>query len=394
MNKKPITILHLITTLDVGGAQMALLKLLPAMDRKIFAQRVISLDTIGPVGEKILELGIPVHALNLKRWKINLVGLIRLWHLIVLMRPQILQTWLYHADLLGFVVGRLASVRKIVWNIRGSYHDLTRYGHLTKWVIRVCSICSRYPNAIIYNSKAGLKFHRSLGYREKECIFIPNGFDTDKFKANQKIQTALKKRLCLHAGERSSSNSHDIHVGKDISLIGLIARYDAMKDHPTFVRAASQLLEANKNLCFVLVGRGITWDNEKLAGQIPPHLKNHFQLLGERDDMEAIIPGLDILCSSSYGEGFPNVIGEAMSCEVPCVVTNVGDSALIVGSTGKVVPPGDPETLAKGIIELLGMPAEKRLELGREARKRIKKYFSLNKIVSDYEYFYRQVAES
>ena len=308
-------------------------------------------------------------------------------------KPQILQTWLYHADLLGLMLGRLTSVRKIVWNIRGSYHDLTKYGRLTKCIIHLCSKFSHLPNAIVCNSKAGLKFHRSLGYRAKDWIFIPNGFDINKFKPNQAAKITLKKRLHRILGERIVRNSHGIQFEKDFSLVGLVARYSAMKDHKTFTKAASNLLKKNSNIYFVLIGRGVTWHNEKLARQIPAELRNHFQLLGERDDIGMIMPGLDILCSSSYGEGFPNVIGEAMSCAVPCVVTNVGDSAFIVGNTGKVVPARDPEALAKGIMELLEMSPEERFEMGKKARERIENHFSLGRIVAEYEDFYRHLVE-
>jgi glycosyltransferase involved in cell wall biosynthesis len=171
-------------------------------------------------------------------------------------------------------------------------------------------------------------------------------------------------------------------------LIGLIGRYDPMKDHSTFNKAACLLLRERRDVHFILAGRDVKWENKPLAKQIRDVWKGHFHLLGERNDVANIGAALDVASSSSYGEGFPNIIGEAMSCGVPCVVTDVGDSERIVGDTGRVVPPKDPDALAKAWKELIDLGEEGRERLGLAARKRIRDHFELSQISKKYEAFY------
>ncbi len=387
-NGGPIPILHLITTLNVGGAEGMLLKLLSGMDNERFANQVISLTSVGPIGGKILAQGIPVYALNMPNGRINAGGLVKLWRLLYAIRPGILQTWLYHADLLGLLFGKLARIKNICWNIRGSYHDLKKYRSSTKWTIKMCSIFSSFPDVVIVNSYRGREFHINLGYRPKKWSLIPNGFDLNKFKPDQIARSKLLHELGLtHCHNKGNDKGNNGNRNPSM-LIGLIARYDPMKDHSTFIEAACSLLKQRNGVHFVLVGRDVKWENTLLARDIPEIWKGHFHLLGERNDVREITAGLDIATSSSYGEGFPNTVCEAMACEIPCVVTEVGDSARIVGSTGRVVPPQDPGALAMAWTEMLGLGGEGRRRLGVAARKRVIDYFELSKIVKRYEDLY------
>ncbi|MCK4388927.1 MAG: glycosyltransferase [Desulfobacterales bacterium] len=383
-------ILHLITTLNTGGAEMMLLKLLSHTDHHIFTKRVVSLTDVGSVGERILAQGIPVYALNMPNGRLTPSGLAKLWRLFRFIRPTILQTWLYHADLLGLIFGKLAGIRTICWNIRCSYMDLDKYRRSTKWTIKLCSLFSSFPQVVIANSREAVKFHVNLGYKAKRWRVIPNGFDLDKFKPDRQAKQGLLVELGLaynpkteNRGEQSGKRNQ-----KRVFLIGFIARYDPMKKHSTFIKAACLLLRERRDVHFILAGRDVKWGNGLLARQIPHIWKDHFHLLGERNDVENITAGLDIASSVSYGEGFPNTIGEAMACGVPCVVTDVGDSARIVSDTGRVVPPKDPDALAKAWKELIDVGEDGRHRLGIAARKRVKDYFELSQIVKQYESLY------
>jgi glycosyltransferase involved in cell wall biosynthesis len=387
-NDGPIHILHLITTLNVGGAEGMLLKLLSGMNNERFANQVVSLTDVGPIGEQISAQGIPVYALFMPNGRVNASGLVKLCRLLYTLRPRILQTWLYHADLLGLIFGKLACINNICWNIRCSYHDLKKYRSSTKWTIKMCSIFSPVPDVVIANSYRGQEFHVGLGYRAKRWSVIPNGFDLNKFTPDQIARRTLLHELGLGSHLTNKKSKPD-SVNKNAPiLIGLIARYDPMKGHSTFIKSACSLLKERKETHFVLVGRDVKWENTLLAKDIPDIWKNHFHLLGERNDVGKITAGLNIATSSSYGEGFPNTVCEAMACEIPCVATDVGDSARIVGATGRVVPPKDPGALAVAWREMIDLGEEGRRRLGVVARKRVMDHFELSKIVKKYEALY------
>lgn len=375
-----IKIAHIITDLDVGGAEMMLYKLLSHMDQQRFMNMVISLKPMGPLGAKIRSLGIPVFDLGMRRGIITPMGFLRLVKLVLSWNPTIIQTWLYHADLIGFLVAKVTRTGKVVWNIRCSNMDLRHYPRLTSWTVKFCTMLSPFPEIVITNSYSARKYHKGLGYNPKKFVVIPNGFDVDIFSP----ETEARGRL-----------GSELRVEKDSILVGLVARFDPMKDHRTFLKAAGEIVERASHVHFVVAGDGMEYNNKELSQLIDePALRSHVHLLGQRDDMSAIAAALDIACSSSsYGEGFSNTVGEAMACGVPCVVTDVGDSARIVGVTGKVVPVRDPDALANAIIELLELPFEERQELGKAARERIRKHYSLDKIVRDYEKVYSRIAK-
>jgi glycosyltransferase involved in cell wall biosynthesis len=370
-----ISLLHLITTLDVGGAEMMLLKLVSRLDVSRFRNHVVCLAEDGPVGEKISAHGIPVHALNMPRGRVTIEGLTQLFRHVRKIKPAILQTWMYHADLIGVLLGKLSRIPRICWNIRCSNMDLLEYRWTTRITVRMCALLSVFPDLVIANSRQGLNYHREIGYKSRRWKVIPNGFDLGEFKPDPQAKLGLMKELGL--GYKNSS-----------LLIGYVARFDPMKDHATFLDAACLLLKERRDVHFVMVGRGIEWENRGLTARIPKTFSDNFHLLGERSDVEKITAGLDIACSVSAGEGFSNVIGEAMACEIPCVVTDVGDSALIVGETGLVVKPQDSEGLAGAWRKLLDLGGDGRSELGRGARKRIQDHFDISKIVEQYEALY------
>jgi len=369
-------ILHIITTLSSGGAEGMLYKLLSNTSKKdLFKHSVVSLTGMGTYGERLKNLGIPVHFLNINPGKPSFASFIELYLLIKKQRPHIIQTWLYHADLIGLIIGRLSKVPKILWNIRCSKVDFKYYAKTTKLFFNMLSLLSRFPNTVIINSEAGKKFHIQAGYNPRKWEVIPNGFDTEIYKPDMKARERLRQKLGL---------------GESDSIIGMVARYDPMKDYSNFFEAAGRLSMVFPKPHFVIAGKGMNKTNYDVMKMIQQHgLNENTFLLGERDDLPEIIPSFDIgTLTSSFGEGFPNVLGEYMLCGVPSVSTDVGDSANIIGDTGIIVPPNNPEALAKAWLDLLGMTPEQRTELGLKARRRIVDKFSISKVVEKYEKLY------
>jgi glycosyltransferase involved in cell wall biosynthesis len=377
---KKIKLLHLITNLSIGGSEIMLWRLLERMDETRFANAVVCMIEAGPVADRIREMGIPVFFLGMKRKWPDPRGLTSILRLLRNERPDILQTWLYHSDLLGLLAGKIKGVPRLLWNIRCSNMDMNRYGRLTAMVVALNARLSGIPDSIIVNSYAGKEYHQRIGYRPKRWEVIPNGFDPEAFKPSEKARTGLRYELGLP--EKSF-------------LIGLVARFDPMKDHRNYFLAARQLLsteEGKGEVHFVLAGFGVDVGNVTMKRVISEcGLNGRVHLLGERTDIPFVTSGLDIASSSSLGEGFPNVVGEAMACGVPCVVTDVGDSAWLVGDTGRVVPPGDPIALAGAWRDLIRMGEDRRRSVGEAARRRIVEGFSIDVMVRRYETVYEEL---
>lgn len=370
-------ITHIITGLNTGGAETMLYKLLSNIDRTKFEPMVLSLTDIGSIGKKIEKLGISVKALGMKRGVPDPRFVFRLAAILKKEKPDLVQTWMYHADLIGGLAAKLVRNIPVVWNIRHSNLDPEGNKKTTILTAKACAKLSKtIPKKIICCSEASFKVHSELGYKEEKMIVIPNGFDLDAFKPDAEARYSVRRAL---------------RIPEDAVIIGMVARFDPQKDHKNLINAAGVLCRSNKNIHFILCGNGITNNNKQLANWIQEHnLQVNFHLLGRRADVARITAAFDI-ASSSYGEGFPNVVGEAMSCEVPCVVTNVGDSAYIVGNTGIVVPPKNPLAMAKAWEKLIKLPAEERKILGKLARKRIEDNFEINSVVNRYMELYNQL---
>ena len=371
----PIRILHLITDLSTGGAEMSLFRLLGGIDRTRFENRVISLIPVGEIGVKIRALGIPVTSLGLRRGQFSLAAL---WSLVRELRndrTEILQTWLYHADLLGWAATGLGGVKCLVWNIRSSDMDISQYKPLSGLVIRACALLSGRPQAVVVNSLAGQDIHIGLGYHPRRWVHIPNGVDLERYQPDPDARRAVRAEL-------------DLPV--DTILIGMNARYDPMKNHSDFIQAAGQLIRSGLDVHFLLAGQDVNPGNRVLAELIDQkNLTGRVHLLGRCEDIPRLDAALDILAmTSSFGEGFPNAVAEAMACGIPCAVTDVGDAAFLVGNTGMVVPRDAPGDMADAWEALIKVGELERHRLGAAARRRVLENFSLSKAVASYEELY------
>lgn len=374
--QSPIPVVHLITSLHMGGAQMQLYRLLCLLNPKRFQSTVISLVKPGVVGDMLTARGVPVLTLGMAKGKPNPAGLGKLAALLRQLKPRLLQTHLYHADLLGFLAGKCARVPRIFWNIRQSRMDFSCYRRTTGLTVRLCARVSRFVDKIVVNSHAGIEHHAGLGYDRSKMVAIPNGFAGDLFRPDPAAYADVRKELRLPEHTR---------------LVGMAARFDPQKDYGTFFRAAALVNRSAPEVHFLAAGPGVDRNNPPVielvqgAGLDPGKVF----LLGERSDMHRVMASLDVFVSSSaFGEGFSNVIGEAMACGVPCVATDVGDAAFILGQTGIVVPPRRPERLARGMLQLLHLKPEAYRSLSAAARQRLLQEFSLTKTIRRYESLY------
>lgn len=352
-----------------------LLKLCSKLDRRRFAPSVISLSDKGVIGPRIEALGIPVYTLKMRPSRPSLTGLLRLRKLVLTLRPNLFQGWMYHGNLAASLAAGSGSV---VWGIRQSLYGLDKERVLTRWVIRLGAVMSRYPRAIVYNSRTSAHQHEVFGFDSSRTCIIPNGFDTEAFRPDENARISIRQELGLSNNE---------------VLIGLIGRYHPMKDHRNFLNAAALLGKEFPDTHFLLAGCEVNTGNPALSAMIEEFgLSNRVLLLGERRDIPQLNAALDIASSASaWGEGFANVIGEAMSCGVPCVVTDVGDSAWIVGDTGRVVARRDPVALATAWKSLIMLGRDERHVLGIRARQRVIEKFSLESVVKQYEDLYESL---
>jgi glycosyltransferase involved in cell wall biosynthesis len=376
---EPIAVTHVIAGLELGGAEMMLYKLLSATDRRRFDPAVISLSDSGSLAPRIAALGVRVTALGMPRGRLQARPLAHLARRLRARRPGVVHTWMYHADLLGGMFARAMGDAKVIWGVRGSL-DARLSKRSSRMTARACALGSRWlPDRIVSCSERLAELHVQLGYDRERMMVIPNGFDLSLFRPDDEVRARARRRL---------------GVGERQLLVGTVGRFDPQKDHGTFVRAAREIADARADVSFVMCGPGIDATNAQLTGWIAEAgIDDRCQLLGALDDPRELFNALDVLvCSSAFGEGFPNVLGEAMACEAVCVTTDVGDAARIVADTGRVVEPRDWQALAREVLDVLAMPAAARGALGRRGRARIERHYSLASVARRFESLYLELS--
>lgn len=376
---EPVRVLHIITDLSLGGAERMLERLLRATDRGRFIPQVISLTGTGVIGERIASLGIPVRSLALSPSLPNPFAVPRLARWIRSSEPDVIQTWMYHADLVGGIAARLAGRAPVAWGLRHTTLDRETSKRRTIVVSRICArLSSRLPKRIVCCSQATRRVHAAIGYDESRMVVIPNGFDLRDFRPDPKARIDVRNELGL---------------SEESILIAGIARYHPAKDHRNLLQAAALIAREHPLAHFILCGDGIDWSNEELVRLVDAAgVKDRVHLLGPRDDVPRLLSSVDIATSSSLTEAFPQVIGEAMATGVVCAATDVGDSAEIIGDTGRIAPPRDPEALARGLAELIEIGHEARRRLGEAARMRIRDRYEIGNIAEEYANLYEEMA--
>ena len=372
-----LTIVHLIPALDAGGAERSLTNLVTRLDPACFRNVVISMTGRGVFAESIERAGVPVYTLGMQRGRPAwgaLWALRKLLKVLAQDAPVVLQTWLYHADLLGLFASGFGRSINLVWNVRCSNMALGQYRVLTRCVLWLLVRCSAAPRVVVSNSEAGRRHHVALGYRAPCWRVIPNGFDPEIWRPDPVARATIRQQLGIAA---------------QAPLIGLVARRDPMKDHENFLAAAALILAARPACRFVLVGAGSVALHAEIAD---PALRAACVSLDHHPDLPGLTAALDVAClSSAWGEACPNVVGEAMACGVPCVATEVGDAALLLADTGRLVPPQDPTRLAGALLEILALAPAQRVALGQRARARILEHYTLAHTLAAYAALYEQL---
>lgn len=355
---------HIIVGLNIGGAELMLLRLCESFSlNKNDEHRVISLTDLGEIGARLRARGITVDTLEMKgswdvcRTLLNLAKHLRR------SRPDIVQTWMYHADLLGGLAARWVGIRSIIWGIRTT--DISRGGGKGTIIVRkLCAWLSNIiPSVIICAAEASRKTHISVGYSPERMIVVPNGFDLPRMSATTEQRDEIR-------------SAHGIKSA-DL-VIGSLGRYNEVKDHSSFVKAAELVAARFHNVKFLMVGRDVDLNNNALMSQLrSTGFAERFILLGERKDVPACFKAMDIFCLHSLTEGFPNVLGEAMSMALPCVTTDVGDAAFLLGEYGVIVPVQDPNALAAALIKVVEATESERSSMGLGAYIRIAENFTI-----------------
>ena len=371
-----LRVVHLITSLDVGGAERMLAKLVHSMDRHEFEPSVVTLSDDGLIAEHIRSLGIEVQSAGLRRGQFNPIALKQLVSILHDCQPDLIQSWMYHSNVAASLTRPwLARTTGIIWNIRQSLYSLSKERYLTQAVIRSGVVLAPHADAIVNNSQVSLAQHAAFGYENRRQLVIPNGFELEQFRPNSAARDAFRAQLGI--GERAI-------------VVGIVARVHPDKDHAMFFRAAEIAARRDERLLFVCVGRD-TDSNEQFTSAMNGPLKGRLHLLGLREDVPSIMAGFDLAISSSWTEGCPNSIGESMACGLAVIGTDAGDTAAVIGDAGSVVARGDHGKMAEAILAYAALTATERRMLGDAARDRIRTRYSIESIAASYSALYREI---
>ncbi len=367
-------VLHVIVGLGVGGAELMLQRLVESDPAGPHASVVVSLTSLGGIGESLRARGVTVHALGMSS---PLDAPRALWRLVGLLRrhrPAIVQTWMYHSDLWGGAAALLAGRFPVVWNVRSTDIPQGMFS-VTYWVVRMCAVASYFlPGRIICCSESARMAHVRLHYRASLLTVIPNGYDFADLQF-------LADARCTLRGE--------LDVGPEATLIGVVGRFDSLKDFGNFVSAAARVAAIRGDVHFLMVGRGNDWTNKTLRGWIRgAGLELRFHLVGQQSRVAPYLSAMDVFCLSSVSEAFPNVVVEAMAVGLPCVVTRAGDAARILDDEDWVVPTGDPDSLAAALLRACALDPAGRRALGERNARRARATYQIEDVRRQYDAVY------
>ena len=364
-----IKIFHVISGLNTGGAERFLHNILSSdLIKKKYNNTVISLISEGHYGPLLKKAGINVVTLDMKYGSLNLGPIWKFYRILKKQKPEILQGWMYNGNLVA-LLGKLffSKKSKLAWNIRLTLEIFLEMKLFTRVSIKLGKFFSSIPNSIIYNSNRSIDQHESLGFKNNKNIFVPNGFDVDEWRPNDLNKNKVREKLS---------------IPKNAIVFGYVGRGDYQKDLPNLFKAFEAVCKNNLNIFLIAVGRKLDQYG---------YNSDQIKFLGEREDVSNIMNIFDIFCLSSRAEGFPNAIGEAMSCGIPCIATDVGDTKFIIGETGWVVPPRNTPKLIEAMNLALQLSEDQLKILGKKARKRIIDHFSISLIEKQYDQFYKEL---
>lgn len=374
-------VVHVVIGLDVGGAELMLKRLIEShREQPGIEHSVISLTDRGVLGDQLAKQGVAVHCLGMHSIIKGPATFFKLRKLLHTLRPDVVHTWMYHADLLGGLAARSIGLRNLVWCIRST--DIRKGGSKVTLLIRkLCArLSERLPRVIVCAADASRKVHETVGYAPDKMQVIPNGFELDKL---------------LPTDSNGFQIRDELSISKDCTLVVSVGRYNPVKDHKTFIEAAGKVAAQRGDVRFILVGRDLEPSNPQLMALIDATGQaDAFYLLGERNDVPACLQASDIFCLHSVTEGFPNVLGEAMAVGLPCITTDVGDAAYLLDNPEWVVPAASPNKLADKLNAVLSLPASEREALGQAAASRIRERFTMDMISRRYYDLYAALIDA
>jgi glycosyltransferase involved in cell wall biosynthesis len=362
-----VKIVFLVRSLDYGGAERQVVALTKGLRLAGHQVVVLSFYPGGAFAKELVAAGAEVQSLEKRgRWDILRFGL-RLISRLRRLAPDVLHSYLGVPNMLAVLTRPFLLKQKIVWGLRSSDVDWTRYDWLTRSLHRIEPWLSAFADLVIINSKAGYEHAAGIGYAKHKLVVIPNGIDVQSFRPDRSAGQHVRREWGVSHGQ---------------CVIGLVGRIDPMKDHCTFLEAAARLSGSRTDVRFVCVGSGAgAYNDEVQAKARELGLEDRLLWQANRPDMKNVYNALDILCSASISEGLPNVVVEAMACGVPCVVTDVGDSRFIVGDTGSVVTPKNPEGLADALERMIVRIRRDGGSLQEAVRMRVVENFAVERLV-------------
>lgn len=360
-------VLFLIRSLGRGGAERQLVMLATGLHRSGWEVAVACFYAGGAFQHELERSGVPVLDLR-KRGRWDVFGFLwRLWRTLRQFEPHIVHGYLTVGNLLSLLARAACPGSRVVWGVRSSFIDRARYDWMSRVTFALSCRMARGADRIIFNSQAGSKLHGECGYPADRLVVIANGVDVDHFRFDETARQQMRRQW--------GATNRDV-------LVGLIGRLDPMKDHPTFLQAAALLVEDHAPWRFVCVGEGSSeYASELTVKARELGLAGRVVWAGPCENMVAAYSAMDIVVSSSSGEGFPNVVAEAMACGRPCVVTQVGDSAHLVADTGVVVPPRNPQALRDGIAQMQRRIESDSRATAIAARARVVDHFSTDRLI-------------
>lgn len=375
-----LRVLHMITSVGIGGAQTMLAKLLEQRGAGLgdLDQSVLSLMPPGELAPRIEAAGVPIHSTGARSAIPTPGALVSLIRTTRALRPDLVIGWMHHGATAAYHASKMLPRRPgLIFNVRHSLSDMAHEKPISRMLLRHNAGLSGDVDAVIYNSHVSRKQYAEHGYDDSKAVVIANGFDLTRFRPDTHARARLGRLFGIPDGR---------------TVVGMIARWHPMKDPATLIAAMKPLWEEGRDLHLLFVGTGMDRLRDDLGSAFDGIAEDRVTLAGQRLDVGDWLAGLDLaVLPSAWGEGFPNVLGEAMACGVPCVATDIGDSRWVVGEEGWIVPPRDPQAMQAAIARFLDLSDTARDTLRGRARRRVEENFSIQAVAADYARLYERV---